>query len=220
MIFAAAFNIFADLCLLAIPLRLLPRLQIRRKHKIALLCVLSLGVFNVSTNSPEWKGNVPLTYCRLQILAAILNRYFNFAHPDSLEYLRWYVGENSTAIWVVNIPALRPVLIKIGTLFGITSQTTTGGAGSNSRSHALQGTSGKGRASMFSNHHKEEFPTSESEENLATVEMTSWDLKNGLVPSDGAGANGAYTEIHGKKNMDEEHGAGIIRTVEVKQFSK
>lgn len=50
MIFATAWNISADLVLLAIPLKIIPGLQLPLRRKIMLICVLSLGVFNVSTN--------------------------------------------------------------------------------------------------------------------------------------------------------------------------
>ena len=51
MYFATAWNIFADLCLLAIPLKIIPGLQLPWKRKIMLLGVLTLGVFNVSSNT-------------------------------------------------------------------------------------------------------------------------------------------------------------------------
>nr|OQO29396.1 hypothetical protein B0A51_02214 [Rachicladosporium sp. CCFEE 5018] len=93
LIFATPWNISADLMLLTIPFRIIPGLQLPMRRKVLLLCVLGLGVFN--------------------ILAAILNRYYNFAHPDSVEFLKWYVGEFGTAVYVVNVPACWPLLRKI-----------------------------------------------------------------------------------------------------------
>lgn len=45
--FAATFNISADVTLLAVPLRLLPKLQIPLNCKLVIIAVLGLGVFNV-----------------------------------------------------------------------------------------------------------------------------------------------------------------------------
>ena len=40
----------------------------------------------------------------LQILVAILNRYFNFSNPNSMFYMYWYVAEMATAVYVGNVP--------------------------------------------------------------------------------------------------------------------
>ena len=64
------------------------------KRKAILCAVFSLGVF-----------------C---ILAAILNRYYNFTSPyGSLIYLNWYAGEGATAVMVANIPHCWPMLSRI-----------------------------------------------------------------------------------------------------------
>lgn len=39
-----------------------------------------------------------------QILIAILNRYYNFSHPNELIYTYWYVAEVATAVYVGNVP--------------------------------------------------------------------------------------------------------------------
>jgi len=52
LIFATAWNISADLMLIAVPLKLLPGLQLPLKKKILIIGVLSLGVFNVSSDFP------------------------------------------------------------------------------------------------------------------------------------------------------------------------
>lgn len=40
----------------------------------------------------------------MQILIAILNRYYNFSNPNDLIYTYWYVAEVATAVYVGNIP--------------------------------------------------------------------------------------------------------------------
>lgn len=65
---------------------------------------------------------------RVQILTAVLNRYYNFAHPNSVEYLIWYVGEIGTAVYVVNVPACWPLLRKLLPKWLGTSRNGSGGA--------------------------------------------------------------------------------------------
>ncbi|KAM7211408.1 hypothetical protein V8F06_013208 [Rhypophila decipiens] len=84
MIFATAFNISSDLMLLGIPIPIVIQSQLPLKRKLILCAVLGLGAFN--------------------ILMAILNRYYNFSHPNELVYTYWYVGEVATAVYVGNLP--------------------------------------------------------------------------------------------------------------------
>ncbi|KAK3617711.1 hypothetical protein LTR22_026640 [Elasticomyces elasticus] len=143
MIFATAWNISADLVLLAIPLKIIPGLQLPLRRKIMLICVLGLGVFN--------------------ILAAILNRYYNLAHPDSTEFLKWYVGEVGTAVYVVNVPACWPLLRKIFP-WATRSGTSLPGSGSRLNSYQMRSIAPT-KKSIHS------MPgMSESEENLASEE--------------------------------------------------
>jgi len=46
----------------------------------------------------------------LQIIVAILNRYFNFNNPNDLGYVYFYVAEVATAIYVGNIPLCWPLV--------------------------------------------------------------------------------------------------------------
>lgn len=68
-------------------------------HRKLILCgIFSLGIF--------------------VILAAVLNRYYNFSIPYSPIFLNWYVGELSTAVFVANIPLCWPLLrcvFRVGT---------------------------------------------------------------------------------------------------------
>lgn len=48
-----------------------------------------------------------------QIISAILNRYYCFAHPESIMWIFWYVREASTAVIVTNIPHSYALLRKV-----------------------------------------------------------------------------------------------------------
>jgi hypothetical protein len=89
----AVFNISSDAVMFAIPIPLLVRAQLKRRRKFLLLGVMSLGLFT--------------------IVAAILNKYFNFASPLTTTYQIWYIREASTAIYVANLMCWWPLLRKI-----------------------------------------------------------------------------------------------------------
>jgi hypothetical protein len=80
----------------AIPIPLLIKAQLKRRRKIVLIGVMSLGLFT--------------------IIAAILNKFFNFASPLTTTYQIWYIREASTAIYVANLMCWWPLLRK---LFGL-----------------------------------------------------------------------------------------------------
>ncbi|KAJ0418275.1 hypothetical protein BJY00DRAFT_188300 [Aspergillus carlsbadensis] len=89
----AVFNLSSDAWMLAIPIPLLKGSQMPLKKKLLLISVLGLGVF--------------------VMIAAILNKYFNFAAPDTTIYQLWYIREASTAIYVANLMCWWPLLRKI-----------------------------------------------------------------------------------------------------------
>ncbi|KAL4968030.1 uncharacterized protein BDV14DRAFT_197264 [Aspergillus stella-maris] len=89
----AVFNLSSDACMLVIPIPLLKGAQMPIRKKILLISVLGLGVF--------------------VMIAAILNKYFNFASPDTTVYQLWYIREASTAIYVANLMCWWPLLRKI-----------------------------------------------------------------------------------------------------------
>ena len=94
LVTASVFNISSDLLMLLIPLPMLIKARLPLKRKAILCAVFSLGVFVV--------------------LAAILNRYYNFTEPyGSLVYLNWYAGEAATAVMVANVPHCWPVLSRV-----------------------------------------------------------------------------------------------------------
>ncbi|KAI9650656.1 hypothetical protein NHQ30_000676 [Ciborinia camelliae] len=78
-----AFNISSDLGLILIPLRMFYIARLPARRKAILMAVFSLAVFT--------------------ILAAILNKYYNFASPLTTTYQLWYIRESSVAIWVGNL---------------------------------------------------------------------------------------------------------------------
>ncbi|CAI7653135.1 unnamed protein product [Penicillium glandicola] len=92
----AVFNISSDAVMFAIPIPLLIKAQLKRRRKVVLIGVMSLGLFT--------------------IIAAILNKYFNFASPFTTTYQIWYIREASTAIYVANLMCWWPLLRK---LFGL-----------------------------------------------------------------------------------------------------
>ncbi|KAF9885838.1 hypothetical protein FE257_012310 [Aspergillus nanangensis] len=92
----AVFNITSDVAMLAIPIPLMIKSQMRTRKKILLISIMSLGIFT--------------------IVAAILNKVFNFASPLTTMYQLWYIREASTAMYVANLICLWPLLRK---LFGL-----------------------------------------------------------------------------------------------------
>ncbi|OJJ44542.1 hypothetical protein ASPZODRAFT_134624 [Penicilliopsis zonata CBS 506.65] len=89
----AVFNISSDAAMLAIPIPLLTKAQIKLRKKALLICIMSLGVFTIA--------------------AAIMNKYFNFASPLTTTYQIWYIREASTAIYVANMMCWWPLLRKV-----------------------------------------------------------------------------------------------------------
>ncbi|KAG8672586.1 hypothetical protein FPOAC1_005862 [Fusarium poae] len=90
MITATACNIASDIMLILLPIPIVINISLSRKRRVGLCCVFGLGLFN--------------------ILAAVLNRYYNFSNPNSYVFLYWYVAESGVALWVGNLPLCWPVL--------------------------------------------------------------------------------------------------------------
>lgn len=79
-------------------------------RKIILCCILGLGVFNVRTIRSFGRLRPSTSDWFSQILAAILNRYYNFSTPNSYVFLFWYVAEVGIAMMVGNLPLCWPIL--------------------------------------------------------------------------------------------------------------
>ncbi|CEJ55571.1 hypothetical protein PMG11_01822 [Penicillium brasilianum] len=106
----AVFNISSDAMMFAVPIPLLVKAQLKRRRKVLLLGVMSLGLFT--------------------IIAAILNKYFNFASPLTTTYQIWYIREASTAIYVANLMCWWPLLRK---LFGLKAFSYNSNRGNRAR---------------------------------------------------------------------------------------
>jgi hypothetical protein len=82
-------NVITDAAILAIPLPLLWTLQISFKKKVALMLLLSSGIFVIS--------------------AAIIRIVMTLvAHPSSLTINSWGVRETIAGIFAVNLPIIKP----------------------------------------------------------------------------------------------------------------
>jgi hypothetical protein len=93
MMFATAWNISSDLMLLCVPIPVIAKSQLPLKRKIILCAVLGLGILNV--------------------VIAVLNRYYNFNNPDDLRYVYFYVAEVATAVFVGNVPLCWPLFRRL-----------------------------------------------------------------------------------------------------------
>jgi hypothetical protein len=80
----AVFNLSSDIAMLVIGFSLFIRSKLPWSRKLILCCIFSLGIF--------------------VILAAVLNKYYSFAHPFGSQWTYWYIRESSTAMIVANLP--------------------------------------------------------------------------------------------------------------------
>ncbi|QRD94790.1 hypothetical protein F9C07_1826748 [Aspergillus flavus] len=90
LITTTVLNISSDLMMLCIPLPLFIRSHLPLKQKVAVCAVFSLG--------------------GIVILMAALNKYYNFTELQNPRFLKWYVAEVATAVYVSNVPLLWPLL--------------------------------------------------------------------------------------------------------------
>ncbi|KAH8811202.1 hypothetical protein F5884DRAFT_781464 [Xylogone sp. PMI_703] len=93
LIMSYVFNLSSDLLMLCVPIPTLLKSQLELKQKVTLTGIFSLGIF--------------------AIISATLNRYYCFAHPNSILWIFWYVREASTAVIVTNIPLCYALLQKL-----------------------------------------------------------------------------------------------------------
>jgi hypothetical protein len=102
------FNVSSDVLMLFIPLPFIINSKLPPFKRAMLVVIFSLGIF--------------------VILAAVLNKYYNFSMPNTTVYMVWDIRETSTSICVANIMCWWPLLRKI---FGL-STFLMGSAGSRS----------------------------------------------------------------------------------------
>ncbi|KAM0551240.1 hypothetical protein ACHAPJ_008585 [Fusarium lateritium] len=78
---------------------------------ITYILVTLMFAFHWCSPTPEyWAVPVNSKKSLFNILAAVLNRYYNFSNPNSYVFLYWYVAECGVALWVGNLPLCWPVL--------------------------------------------------------------------------------------------------------------
>jgi hypothetical protein len=87
------FNITSDLCIIVIPVPFITQVRVTPLKRVLLGCIFSLGLF--------------------VILAATLNKYYNFTSANTTVYMSWDVRETSVAIFVGNAMCWWPLLRKL-----------------------------------------------------------------------------------------------------------
>lgn len=87
------FNVSSDFLMLLIPLPLIINAKVPPLKRCLLIGIFSLGLF--------------------VILAAILNKFYNFTMPHTTVYMVWHVREASVSIYVANMMCWWPLLRKI-----------------------------------------------------------------------------------------------------------
>ncbi|KAF2496961.1 hypothetical protein BU16DRAFT_560270 [Lophium mytilinum] len=92
-IIQTVFNISSDALMLAIPIPMILRASVKPAKKAALVGVFSMGVF--------------------VILAAFLNKYYNFTLPGTTVYMVWHIREASVSVMVANLMCWWPLLRKV-----------------------------------------------------------------------------------------------------------
>lgn len=136
----------------------------------------------------------------------MLNRYYNFAHPDSTKYLIWYVAEVGTAVYVVNVPACWPLLRKaFPRVFGYSGNS--GNAASGHSSFRLRSDIRKSSQVLA-------MTSSESEENLASELAHVQHGRDDKTAVYNPGGNNYWAGARGTTPSDEST-EGITKTVQV-----
>jgi hypothetical protein len=87
------FNVSSDFLMLLIPLPFIINAKVPPLKRMLLIAIFSLGLF--------------------VILAAILNKYYNFTMTNTTVYMVWHIREASTSIYVANIMCWWPLLRKV-----------------------------------------------------------------------------------------------------------
>lgn len=207
MITASTFNISSDLMMLLVPLPLLIKSQLPLKRKLIVCGVFSLGIF--------------------VILAAILNRYFNFTVAYSPIFLNWYVGEVSTAVFVANIPLCWPLirrLFAVGAFGGSKRSRSNDQSGSHLQSSSKRIYTRNTRRSVtrLPSSAESNVGFSESEERITGtwtpqgeghLELNPMEKKIGFKTSVAVGSDGE----EGKDEWSSKE--AITKTVQISQYS-
>jgi hypothetical protein len=170
------------------------------------------------------------------ILAAVLNRYYNFSIPFSPIFLNWYVGELSTAVFVANIPLCWPLLRRIFRVGTFADKNTYGGdtpSGYPSQRNASN-TYGNGTKNTLRSGLGQRLPStdetmvgfSESEERINRGE--NWPISKdhiALSPIDKKIGHKTVVQVGKDGDVSDQeydantHDVGITKTVQVTQYT-
>ncbi|KAL2814256.1 hypothetical protein BJX63DRAFT_431413 [Aspergillus granulosus] len=177
----AVFNISSDAAMLAIPIPLLNKAQMKKTKKLLLICIMSLGVFT--------------------IIAAILNKVFNFASPYTTMYQLWYIREASTAIYVANLVCLWPLVRK---LFGLAATQR----GSDPKRARLE-LAHNGRAARST---EGTTGTGETPSQLSSVLERAGLLRvfRNRMTFEGMGSSGGSSELDNRPAGSDGDGSGVV----------
>ncbi|OJJ29833.1 hypothetical protein ASPWEDRAFT_46594 [Aspergillus wentii DTO 134E9] len=206
LITTTVFNISSDIIMLCIPLRILIRSRLPMKRKLVLCAIFSLGVF--------------------VILMAILNRYYNFTLQYQPVFLKWYVAEVSTAVYIGNIPLLWPLLRQIFNFNSFAgSGYTKGASGPTAQYHHQLRSRDRFRSQPNRASSMESIVRCAADDETGKISQTQTTSESGFelhpVAMDRHGVN--HTTVTAGKDgsgagteRDEE--MGIVRTVQVVQY--
>lgn len=100
----AVFNLTSDLAMLVIGFSLFIRSKLPWSRKLILAGIFSLGIF--------------------VLVAAVLNKYYSFAHPYGTQWTYWYIRESSTAMIVANLPFVWTLLRRVFKLQAFNGEAT------------------------------------------------------------------------------------------------
>jgi hypothetical protein len=88
--------------IICIPMPVFLAVKLPMKRKAILVGVFALGIFTVCCDFLTHTSN--LFTDTMQILSAILNKYYSFNQPFGNAWTFWYIRESSTAIITANLP--------------------------------------------------------------------------------------------------------------------
>ncbi|KAJ5163380.1 uncharacterized protein N7500_005210 [Penicillium coprophilum] len=178
----AVFNISSDAAMFAVPIPLLIKAQLKMRRKVVLIGVMSLGLFT--------------------IIAAILNKFFNFASPLTTTYQIWYIREASTAIYVANLMCWWPLLRK---LFGV---------------KAFQYNSNRGQRPGNSDNQKNEYPSNLKSSSFTFSRIWNYRGNKNATPGKYRGAKRSSTEPINKSNTEFFNDMHRIEAIPLETWSK
>ena len=119
-------NVVTDAAILAIPLPLMWALQVSWKKKVALMALLSSGVFVI-------------TAAIIRIVMTLV------ANPSALTINRWGVRETIAGIIAVNIPIIKPVFTKCFWSRNFPPNSEKGSTGRNAHGNDSDATDARGK---------------------------------------------------------------------------